>query len=137
MFAYRTSVHVCTRVTPFSLMFGRVLQTSLLAAATAFEPGSYSAQLHAKPANLRLFVETNLLEAATAQKQYYDIHTKERVFHQGDLMWLSIPTARKLNPQWEGGWTIQEILSLVNAKTSDGQRIRVVHFNRLRHRVIP
>ena len=102
MFAYRTSVHASTKVAPFSLMFGRVLQTSLLAAATAFEPVSYSAQLHAKFANLCCFVETSLSEAATAQKRYYDIHTKEHVFHQGDLVWLSIPTTRNQSSTHDG-----------------------------------
>ena len=43
----------------------------------------------------------------------------------------------KLNPRWEGGWTSQEIHSLVNAKISDGQCIRLVHFNRICHRAIP
>ena len=123
-------------MTPFSLMFGRVPTITQFPSATVFEPGSYSAHLHAKFADLRHFVETSLTEAATAQKQFYDRHTEERAFHPGDLVWLSIPTAGKLDPHWEGGW-IQEIASPVNAKISDGLRTRVVHVNRLRHRVIP
>ena len=88
--------------------------------ATAFEPGSYSAHLQAKFAELHHFVETSLTEAATAQKQFYDRHTEERAFRPGDLVWLSIPTTGKLDPCWEGGWTIQEIVSPINAKISDG-----------------
>ena len=53
-------------------------------------------------------------------------------------MWLSILTTRKLDPQWEGGWTIQDIVSPINAKILDGQRTRVLHVNCLHHsRVIP
>ena len=52
----------------------------------------------------------SLARAAAVQKHYYNMHTEERVFHQGDLVWLFIPTARKLDPQWEGGWTIQVTL---------------------------
>ena len=53
-------------------------------------------------------------------------------------MWLSIITARKRDPQWEGGWMIQEILSSINAKISDGQRSRVHHIYCFRHsQVIP
>ena len=137
MFAYQTAVHASTKMTPFSLMFGRVPMITQFPSATAFEPGSYSAHLQAKFAELRHFVETSLTEAATAQKQFYDRHTEERAFHPGDLVWLPIPTAGKLDPRWEGDWMIQEIVSPINAKISDGLRTRVVHINRLRHRVIP
>ena len=136
MLAYQTSVHASTKVTPFSLMFGRV-PTAQFPSATAFEPGSYSAHLQAKLAELRHFVETSLTESATAQKQFYDRHTEERAFCPWDLVWLSIPTAGKLDPRWEGGWMIQEIMSPVDAKISDALWTRVVHVNRLRHRVIP
>ena len=126
-----------TKVTPFTLMFGRVPTITQFPSATAFKPGSYSAHLQAKFAELRHFVETSLTEAATAQKQFYDRHTEERASRPGDLVWLSIPTARKFDPRWEGGWMIQEIVNPVNAKISDGLRTRVVHVNRLHHRVIP
>ena len=58
-----------------------------------------------------------------------------RTFKAGDLVWLSIPMAGKLDPRWEGGWKVKACKSPVNMEVSDGTRNRVVHVNRLRHRI--
>ena len=66
----------------------------------------------------------------------YDLTAKETIeFHSGDEVWLNVPRKGKLNPKWEAGWCVKEILSRVNVKIlhSDG-RVRVVHVNRLRTR---
>ena len=39
-----------------------------------------------------------------------------------------------MDPKWEGGWKISSIKSPVTTEITDGQRIKVVHVNRLRHR---
>ena len=81
------------------------------------------------------FVEANLVESAHAQKSYYDTQSKITRFAKGDLIWLSSPTVGKLSPRWEGGWKIAEVKSPVTMKIVNGQRCKVVHVNRLRHRV--
>ena len=49
-------------------------------------------------------VELNLTEAASDQKWFYDIGAKLRPsFAQDSHVWLSIPTAGKLDPKWERG----------------------------------
>ena len=78
----------------------------------------------------RDFVETNLAAAAQKQKQRSDQHTKTPAFQAGDSVWLSIPTAGKLNRQWE--WTIKSIQQLHKL-----QMAKVVHTNRLQRRNIP
>lgn len=69
---------------------------------------SYHAQL--KLVQLCDFVETHLTEAAYHQKKSYDQHARLRSFQVVDSVWLSDPTAGKLDPQWdpqwEGGWVI-------------------------------
>ena len=82
------------------------------------------------------FVETNLVEAAQAQKLSYDRQSKTTKFHEGDSVWLSIPTAGKLSPRWDGGWIIQEeVKSAVTMKIKNDHHSKVVHVNCLRHRI--
>ena len=75
------------------------------------------------------------MEAAKAQKLTYDHQARTTNFYKGDSVWLSIPTAGNLSPHWEGGWTIQEVKSAVTMKITNGYHSKVVHVNRLRHRI--
>ena len=75
------------------------------------------------------------MEEAKAQKLTYDHQSRTTNFYKGDSVWLSIPTAGKLSPQWEGGWTIQEVKSTVTMKIMNGHHSKVVHVNHLRHRI--
>ena len=52
-------------------------------------------------------------------------------------MWLSIPTAGKLQSRWEGMWIVKAIKSEVNLEISDGVRTKIVHVNRIHHRLQP
>ena len=83
---------------------------------------------------IRDFVETNLVEAAQRQKAQFDKHSKERSFGVGDPVWVSIPTAGKLDPRWEGNWIIKAIKSPSTFEISNANKCKVVHINRLRHR---
>ena len=76
---------------------------------TAHDPSPYHGQLLCKLAQLRDFVETNIAEKADHQKISYDHHVKTRSFQVGDSVWLSIPTAGKLDPRWEGKWVMHSI----------------------------
>ena len=58
--------------------------------------------------------------------------SRHRQFKVGDNVWLSIPTAGKLNPKWEGGRKVVKVISPINMQIHDGKRTRVVHINRLR-----
>ena len=88
-------------------MFGRqpTLNMAELSDATAFDPASYQAQLHAKLAELQDLVELNIAEAACEQKTAYDRHSAPRSLMFGDPVWLSIPTIGKLSLRCEGKWT--------------------------------
>ena len=102
---------------------------------TGYAVDEYQGTMQAKLAELMDFVETHMVDAARHQKQEYDKHMGIRTFKAGDLVWLSIPTAGKLDPRWEGGWKVKACKSPVNMEVSDGTRNRVVHVNRLRHRI--
>ena len=135
LFAYRTAIHSSMGTSPFLLMFGRQPKIRDFDDSRAYDISSYQQQLQAKLADLQGFVETNLVEAAQAQKLSYDHQSRTTNFHKGDSVWLSIPTAGKLSPRWEGDWTIQEVKSAVTMKITYGHHSKVVHVNHLRHRI--
>ena len=96
---------------------------------------SYQCQLHAKLTQLADFVKSHNVQASTQQKNYFDQHTRIRSFTVGDPVWISIPTASKLDSRWEGGWTIKSVQSPTTYTISDSGRIKTVHINRLQPRV--
>ena len=134
LFAYRTAVHASTGVTPFEMMFGRTPQQPPFPETTAYDVMSYQNYLRSKLAQLTDFVETHMTEAAHKQKLCYDQHASSRSFKTGDAVWLTSPTAGKLDPKWEGDWEVQTVNG---PTTSDGKRTRTVHVNRLRPRIQP
>ena len=116
------------------LIFSRQPKVHNFNDGRAYGISSYHQQLQAKLAKLQGFVETNLVEAAQAQKLAYDCQSRTTNVHKGDSVWLSIPTAGKLSPRWEGGWTVQEVKSAAKMKITNGHYSKVVHVNCLRHR---
>ena len=133
LYAYHTSVHTSTGCSPFLLTFGHNPCTSYLGSQAAYNSSVYQDHICDKIAELQDFVDTNLVQAASNQKVAYYSKTCVRKFTEGDPVWLSIPTAGKLDPRWEGNWTIKSIKSPVTMEISDGNRTRVVHVNRLQH----
>ena len=135
LYAYRSATHSSTGVSPFELMFGRCALKPPLHTNTAHDVTSYQDQLRAKLAQLYDFVELNNVQASSHQKHYFDQRTQPRTFQVGDSVWLSIPTAGKLEPKWEGEWVIQSVQSPVTYTINDGKRTKTVHINRLRPRL--
>ena len=62
-------------------------------------------------------------------------HTLARTFAVGEPVWLSIPTAGKLDSRWEGEWIVQSIVRPTTYTIHDGLRTRTVHIDRLRRRL--
>ena len=60
-----------------------------------------------------------------------------RHFTVGDHVWLSVPTARKLDPCWDVKWTITAVKGPLVMEISNGTTSKVVHVNRLCHRLQP
>ena len=129
MYAYRTSQHIATGVSPFLLLYGTQPAPCQLATQLGYDLLSYPAHLQAKLAELQDSVHTNLIQAAHLQKLNYENHTMESTFIPGDPVWLSIPTAGKLDPWWEGEWVIKSVKGPVTIEICDGKHTKVAHSN--------
>ena len=137
LFAYRTAVHSSTGVTPFMLMYGREPSSGICTSPMGHEVNEFTAVLQSKLAKLQDLVETHNAEAASRQKSHYDKTSSERHFIAGDIVWLSIPTAGKLDPRWDGRWHINSVKSPLTVEITDGEKTKTVHVNRVRHRWVP
>jgi len=93
---------------------------------------TYAKHLQAKHQAMQDFIHTNLAKSAEQQKRKYDHHTSFHSFNPGDPVWLSVPTARKLQPHWDGKWTVSK---LKGPELTDGHQSKVVHVNHVRHQI--
>eukprot|EP00731_Ephydatia_muelleri_P005310 Em0002g1486a len=137
LYAYRTATHSSTGTSPFQLMYGRQPKSSTFSSFTGYDAMQYQETLQAKLAELQDLVEAHIVESAKRHKGAYDQKSAERRFKTGDLVWLSIPTAGKLDPRWEGKWKVKIMKSPVTMEITDGKRTKVVHVNRLQPRIQP
>ncbi|KAL5516749.1 hypothetical protein EMCRGX_G002156 [Ephydatia muelleri] len=137
LYAYRTATHSSTGTSPFQLMYGRQPKSSTFSSFTGYDAMQYQETLQAKLAELQDLVEAHIVESAKRHKGAYDQKSAERRFKTGDLVWLFIPTAGKLDPRWEGKWKVKIMKSPVTMEITDGKRTKVVHVNRLQPRIQP
>ena len=132
LYAYCTAIHLSTGFTPFEVMYGRSPQQALFEQMHFFDTDSHHHHLQAKLAEMHDFVEANFIESASRQRDHYNKHFQTGKFTVGDKVWLFIPTAKKLDPRWDGRWTITALKGLLNMEISDGTVSKVVHVNWLR-----
>ncbi|KFD59604.1 hypothetical protein M514_28218 [Trichuris suis] len=144
LFAYRTSVHSSTGITPFHAVFGHEAK---LPADVMYGPPPEPAErmeIHAYASELR----RNLEEAYTRARQYIgqaQKHQKElfdrkanfKPLHVGDLVWLLDPSraSGKLYQPWTGPFKVLEAVGMVNYKVQHVDRpsaVMVVHYDRLK-----
>ena len=116
------------------LMFGRPPQQTPFEQFHSFDTETYKHHPQAELAVMRDFIETSLTESARTN---YNKHSYNRKFVVGERVWLSIPTAKKLDPLWDGRWTITKVKGPLNMEVSDGNISKVVHVNRLCHCIQP
>ena len=129
LYAYRTAVRSSTRVSPFQLMFGRSPAVTPFQNHYKFVPMQVTYKPNYKQCKI---LHANLAKSAEQQKRQYDRHTTASCsFNPGDPVWLSVPTARNLQPHWEGKWTVSKVKGPCNVKLSNGHQCKVVHVNRV------
>ena len=137
LYAYCTAIHSSTHISPFQLMFGRSPAVTPFQCPYKFDTTTYASHLKAKLQAIQNFVHTNLTKCAEQQKRQYDRHTLPRSFNPSDPVWLSVPTVKKLQQHWDEKWTVSKVKGPCNLELTDGHQSKVVHVNRVWHRIQP
>jgi hypothetical protein len=118
LFAYRTSTHSTTRVTPFYLVYGR--EAKLPTDSTKMEEELHltdhvDAQMNQLP-KIRSYVLSHVTDEQQKQKDRHDRRLKiVTSFHIGDKVLyykalLDKQWSGKLNPKWKGPYYIHNII---------------------------
>jgi transposase InsO family protein len=142
-FVYNTYQNEATKFEPSFLMFGRKFNLPSAFVAESEAKPFYSYDDYAKQLTHNLkqacrIAKENLEKRKIVQKQNYDKKLNEVNFKLGDQVLLLNETARqgrskKLGPQWAGPYEIIEVLNELNFRIKMGNRIKVVHGNKLKH----
>ena len=104
LFAYRTSQHSTTKLSPYEVLFGRnppSLQLPSPSTSMSPDPGDYSCQLQRKLMELWEIVEANMTESAERQKRNYPGQNLAAPM-VGQRVLLDDPARGKLDPHWTG-----------------------------------
>jgi transposase InsO family protein len=141
LYAYNTSVHDSTGVTPYEVVFGHTANPmSYLKppAETSLVANSYLDRLIRHNSEIRKRVAYHNDQARAQQKRYYDSRaTNGHVYKIGDLVWLTNihlatgPT-QKFVPKYVGPYTVRAIHNLTYTIEDEAGRLINVHYNRLK-----
>ena len=134
LFAYRTTQHSTTKLSPYEVLFGQnppLLQLPSPLSSTSPDPSDYSSQLKRKLEEMREMVEANLTESAETQRKSYRGQNQAN-FVAGQRVFLDDPTRGKLDPRWTGPWEVICVKGPLTLELKMGSSRRVVHVNRVR-----
>ena len=118
LFAYRTSKHATTRMTPFFLVHGR--EAKLVADSSKMEEETHLAEYVESQLNnlpiARYNVKQQINDEQQIQKERYDDkHQKSIQYKKGDLVLyykalLDNRHTGKLEPKWKGPYIIHQVI---------------------------
>lgn len=143
IFTYNTTPHTATKYTPYELLYGfkPEIPTSLQRSPEIYyNYDNYTYDLKNKLQNGYKIARENLLKAKEISKNYYDRNTKVVDFAVGDKVLLekknkSSPKGvkgKKLGSLYDGPFDVVSIVSPENTEIKIGNRLVVVHNNRIK-----
>uniref|UniRef100_A0A5S6Q0Y0 RNA-directed DNA polymerase n=1 Tax=Trichuris muris TaxID=70415 RepID=A0A5S6Q0Y0_TRIMR len=138
-FAYNTSNHETTGISPFLALFGREarlpidLQYDLPASDNTESVTIYVQELRKNLEHVHAAVLQHLHAKQQGQKTYYDRRRYGDPFQNGDRVWLAVPQKGKISARWDGPFVIKKkITDHVYRLDRRPRRDIVVHGDRLK-----
>ena len=136
-FAYNTSVHESSQLTPYEVVFGRLARMPSDFPLTEGEQlptyDNYMIELVTKLNEIRQLAYYNLIASKEKNKDFYDKKTNEKVFKRGDWAYLQVgPKPQKFGQHYEGPYKIEEVMNNHNIKLVTKRGHKTVHANRIR-----
>ena len=148
LFAYRTSVHSSTQISPFKAVYGREAISPLVLLGNKEKPptsliSNYSDELEQKFREIHAMISENITTAQSNQKRLYDERHRvcqSEILNAGDIVWLHstvvpIGGSSKFHKPWTGPFIVlnrQGRVDYVIRSQSGKGRISCVHRNRLK-----
>ena len=135
LFAYRTTPHSSTGLTPFYLLYGRnpQLPTSLDFSIPVMKyplvESEYAKELAKELKQVRALAQKNIQTKQSEQKRYYDRRSKIKDLKIGDIVMLKTQSRFRLDCSFKGPFVVQSVTStnaVIRAKDiEDAEEINV------------
>ena len=139
IFAFNTSQHVSTRLTPFELVFGRTAKLPFdlpQPATTTTQPHEYLRQLQEHLEVAKDTARSTMVQSQTKSKERYDAHRTNDLYTIGDFVYVKqIGFNSKLAPKYIGPYQVIQQLNKSIYRLQDPNNLNDVfdiHINRLR-----
>ena len=135
LFAYRTTPHSSTGLTPFYLLYGRnpQLPTSLDFSIPVMKyplvESEYAKELAKELKQVKALAQKNIQTKQSEQKRYYDRRSKIKDLKIGDIVMLKTQSRFRLDRSFKGPFVVQSVTStnaVIRAKDiEDAEEINV------------
>ena len=142
-YAYNTSTHESTGISPYELVFGRTARTPLeldlgMPLKNPCTQSEHSQSIRRSLQSLRQIAQQNLIASRSRQKRYYDQQLKEWAPYPVDSsVWLRRPKSWKFGRRWIGPYTVMSRKGVNYVIRSSDGKDKVVHHNNLKACLVP
>eukprot|EP00794_Sanderia_malayensis_P016602 gene16602-biopygen14025 len=144
VFAYNTSVHESTGISPYEMVFGRPARMPIevelgVPLRNPTSQSNYSQSLRKALSHSNQLAQRNLVNARAKQASQYDNKSKRnwQPFESGQTVWLWRPKHWKFGKRWTGPYRIQSRDGVNYRLTSSMGKSLVAHHNLLKPCVLP
>lgn len=131
-YCFNNTIHTETKYTPFELVFGRPSRMPCRVSQYVeplYNPENYALDLKYRLQVAHQDARNNLILSKEKRKLSYDQNVNSVSYKPGQLILVKDETAKKLDPQYKGPFTVLEDLG-VNVKINKKDKPYIIHKNR-------